>query len=253
MATTDELAGYLGEYLRVGEVPDYPNAHNGLQLANGDGEVKKVGAAVDACLPVVREAVDQGIDFLMVHHGMFWSGVQRIEGAVYERVKAAMDGEMAIYSSHLPLDVHGEVGNNAILCGKLGIGETEPFLEWKGIHLGLRSEVEMGREELRARLSEALDGGKVHVCPGGPETVRRVGVVTGGAGGEVAQAAAEGVDTLVTGEGPHWSYTAAEELGVNVLYGGHYATETFGVKALAAHVAEREGVAWEFVDHPTGL
>jgi dinuclear metal center YbgI/SA1388 family protein len=252
MARTEELVSYLGEYLRVAEVPDYVNAHNGLQLAN-EGEVRKIGAAVDACLPVVREAVASGIDFLIVHHGMFWSGVQRIEGGVYEKLKVAMDGGLAIYSAHLPLDVHGEVGNNAVLSRLLGVGETEPFLEWKGIHLGLQGEVALSRTELRERLREALDGGEVHLCPGGPEEVRRVGVVTGGAGGEVAQAAAEGVDTLVTGEGPHWSYTAAEELGINVLYGGHYATETFGVKALAEHLAKREGLDWEFVDHPTGM
>ncbi|MEM8955005.1 MAG: Nif3-like dinuclear metal center hexameric protein [Verrucomicrobiota bacterium] len=253
MATTDELVAYLGDYLQVEAVPDYPNAHNGMQLANGNGTVQKVGAAVDACLPVVLEAVDRGIDFLIVHHGMFWSGVQRIEGAVYERVKAALDGGMAIYSSHLPLDIHAEVGNNAVLCDRMGIWDPSPFLEWKGIFLGLRGEVEMGREDLEERLSDAVGGANVHLCPGGPEVVRRVGVVTGGAGGEVMQAAAEGVDTLVTGEGPHWSYTAAEELGVNLFYGGHYATETFGVKALAAHLAERERVPWEFVDHPTGL
>jgi dinuclear metal center YbgI/SA1388 family protein len=252
MAKTEELAAYLGEYLRMDKGPDFPNAHNGLQLANG-GEVRKIGAAVDACLPVVQEAVARGIDFLLVHHGMFWSGVQRIEGGVYEKLKTAMDGDLAIYSAHLPLDVHEEVGNNAILSRLLGIGETEPFLEWKKIHLGLRGEVDMSREDLRERLSGALDGGAVHLCAGGPEQVRRIGVVTGGAGAEVAQAAVEGVDTLVTGEGPHWSYTAAEELGVNVLYGGHYATETFGVKALAEHLAGRAGVAWEFVDHPTGM
>ena len=104
-----------------------------------------------------------------------------------------------------------------------------------------------------AESAKRLGGVEVRVCPGGPDTVRRLGLVTGGAGAEVAKAAAEGVDTFVTGEGPHWSYTAAEELGVNVLYAGHYATETLGVRALAEHLAEREGVPWEFIDHPTGL
>ena len=93
----------------------------------------------------------------------------------------------------------------------------------------------------------------MHVCPGGPERVARIGVVTGGAGGEIARAASEGIDTFITGEGPHHSYLLAEELGVNLLYGGHYATETFGVKALAEHIAKRCKLPWEFLDHPTGL
>jgi putative NIF3 family GTP cyclohydrolase 1 type 2 len=105
---------------------------------------------------------------------------------------------------------------------------------------------------LTERLFEALGRG-AHLCPGGPEITRTIGIVTGGAGSEVAEAAALGIDTFITGEGPHWSYTLAEELGINVLYGGHYATETFGVKALAAHLSEKFGVPWEFIDHPTGL
>jgi putative NIF3 family GTP cyclohydrolase 1 type 2 len=108
------------------------------------------------------------------------------------------------------------------------------------------------RHELAGRLEKIL-GAKPHLSPGGPTQIKRIGVVTGGAGGEIAKAAAEGVDTFITGEGPHHSYTEAEELGVNLFYGGHYATETFGVKALAARVAARYRIPWEFLDHPTGL
>ena len=141
---------------------------------------------------------------------------------------------------------------NVLLGRLLGLERLEPFLALKGQPAGLVGETKMRLSQLQERLEAAVSG-KVHLCAGGPEQVCRVGVVTGGAGSEVARAAAEGVDTFVTGEGPHWSYTLAEELGVNLLYGGHYATETFGVKALAEHLSARFALPWEFIEHPTGL
>ena len=240
--------------LRVGEVPDYPGALNGLQLASRSGTVTRVAVAVDACEPVIRRAVAAGADLLLVHHGLFWSGAQRIEGAVFRKLATAMDGGLAIYSSHLPLDVHPVLGNNAQLAAALGLRNAEPFFCWKGIKLGLRATVDMEREALVARVRTAVGGGAVHVCPGGPSRVRRLGIVTGGAGAEIAAAAAEGIDTFLTGEGPHWSYTLAEELGVNVLYAGHYATETFGVRALGRWLEKKFRLPpVVFLDHPTGL
>jgi putative NIF3 family GTP cyclohydrolase 1 type 2 len=159
---------------------------------------------------------------------------------------------MAIYSSHLPLDLHPTVGNNALLCRALGLKQTQPFFFEKGQAIGLQAEASLSIGDLARRLEDAVEGAP-HLCPGGPSRTRRIGVVTGGAGSQVAKAAAEGVDTFITGEGPHWSYTAAEELGINLFYGGHYATETFGVKALATHLSKRLKVPWEFIDHPTGL
>jgi dinuclear metal center YbgI/SA1388 family protein len=187
----------------------------------------------------------------LVHHGLYWNGVPLV-GGMYRKVRCAVTHNIAVYSAHLPLDVHPEVGNNLLLARALGLEQLEPFLLLKGQAAGLVGRCETGRADLAARLELAVSG-KVHVCAGGPERVRRVGVVTGGAGGEVAKAAAEGVDTFITGEGPHWSYTLAEELGVNLLYGGHYATETFGVRALAEHLSLRFALPWEFIDHPTGL
>ena len=175
-----------------------------------------------------------------------------VPGAVFRKLKAAMDAGMAVYSAHIPLDVHETWGNNAELAAALGLPDCEPFFEWKGIRLGLAAGIDEDRSAFVRRLAAAV-GGPVHLCPGGPERVRRVGVITGGAGSEIAAVAAEGIDTFVTGEGPHWSFPLAEELGVNLLYAGHYATETFGVRALAAALAERFGLQWCFVDHPTGL
>ena len=173
-------------------------------------------------------------------------------------MKRALDHNLAVYSAHLPLDLHPKVGNNALLAAALGFKSSEPFFVTKGVAIGLKIRAAIPREVLGRRLKEVLGGlgglvGAVHLCPGGPATTACIGIVTGGAGGEVGKAAAEGVDTFITGEGPHHSFTMAEELGVNLFYGGHYATETFGVKALAAHLSRRFKIPWEFIDHPSGL
>lgn len=251
MTALSEIRAFLDQQLKLAEIPDYPMALNGLQLESG-GEVRRVAAAVDASLPVFEKAIAQDAQLLLVHHGMFWQGAQPIAGALYKKLKLAMDAGMAVYAAHIPLDVHPEWGNNAQLAQALGLFDPRPFMSWKGISLGLQAEVEMSRDDLLKRVELAV-GGAVHLCPGGPECVRRVGIVTGGAGSQIADAAAEGLDTFITGEGPHWSYPLAEELGINLIYGGHYATETFGVKVLAQVLHERFGVEWCFVDHPTGL
>ena len=148
--------------------------------------------------------------------------------------------------------MHPQLGNNAQLVAELELGNQEPFFPWKGIELGIRGTTSLDRARLVEKI-ETVVGGKVHLCPGGPDNPENVGVITGGAGGEIYSLAGMGIDTFVTGEGPHWSYTAAEEMGLNLIYAGHYATETFGVKALSAKLAETFGIGWEFLDHPTGL
>lgn len=251
MAALDELVAFMDRELNLAAIPDYPGAVNGLQLANG-GEVLRVVTAVDASLSVVEAAAAGGPGLLLVHHGMFWQGAQPVRGAFYRKLKTAMDAGLAIYSAHLPLDVHPEWGNNICLARALGVMETEPFLDWKGAPMGLCGNWEGTRDELRERLAAAV-GGPVLLCPGGPSAIRTVGLVTGGAGTEVARAAAAGVDVFISGEGPHWSFPLAEELGLNVMLAGHYATETFGVKALGAELARRFGLPWDFIDRPTGL
>lgn len=253
MTPLPELTAYLDDYLRVREIVDYPNALNGLQLENAAGRVSKLAAAVDARAATVDLAAYRGCDALLVHHGLFWSGAQPITGGRFRLLRRALEAGVAIYSAHLPLDAHPTVGNNAGLCVALGLGEElTPFFPYKGTPIGLRGRAEIDRDELVRRLERAV-GGPVKVCPGGPAVAREIGVITGGAGGQVQEIAALGVDTFITGEGAHWTHALAEELGVNILYGGHYATETFGVRALAAHLGERFGLLWEFLDVPTGL
>lgn len=249
----NELTDHLDTLLRIRELPDYSNAVNGLQLANRKGEVTQVVAAVDATLPVVRKAIAERADLLIVHHGMFWSGLQPWTGAAFERMSLALENNLAIYSAHLPLDVHAELGNNAQIAKAMQLAPSGGFLDYKGLSVGVTCLAEMRLQEVVARFTTALDGGRVHLCAGGPAITRKIGISSGGSGSEVAAAAKAGVDTFITGEGPHWSYTLAEELGINVLYGGHYATETFGVKALAQHLQGLFGLPWAFVDHPTGL
>ena len=249
-ASTAEIAAYLDAFLDVAAVPDYPGAVNGLQLENR-GSVSRLGAAVDGSERAIRLAVARGCDLLLVHHGLFWGGNQPVTGRRYRKLAAALAADLAIYSAHLPLDVHEQVGNNAVLSRSLGIELAGEFGEYRGRAVGRWGVLELKREVLMARLDEVL-GGRVRLVPGGPEVVHRVGVVTGGGGGLIDAAIAAGLDTLVTGEGAHHTYFDAEEGGINVLFGGHYATETFGVRALAEHVAARFALEWEFLELPTG-
>jgi len=251
MVSLDELVAYLDQELKTDSIPDYPGAMNGLQLANS-GQVGRVVAAVDASLPVIEAAAKGGPGLLIVHHGMFWQGVQPVTGAWYRKLKIAMDAGLAIYSSHLPLDIHPELGNNILLAKAIGLQNPEPFFDQKGIPIGLRGSWAGTRQDLVNTLQAEL-GGPVHLCPGGPEQISKIGIITGGAGGEVVKVAASGVDSFITGEGPHWSYPLAEELALNVFYGGHYATETSGVKAIAERIAKLFSISWAFHDHPTGL
>lgn len=258
--TLDALVNYLDGRLRVREIADYAGALNGLQLAN-DGHITHIAAAVDANLATVSEAAEAGDGLLLVHHGLFWHGAQPMTGNRRKLFKTAFDGNLAIYSAHLPLDT-GLEGNSSLLLNalfhRLHVDlphEWRPFFESKGTMIGVRGrlEVPLAREELAERLSRAVGGGAVRICPGGPDLARHVGIVTGAAGSEVRKVAEEGIDTFITGEGPHWTHALAEEVGVNILYGGHYATETFGVKKLAAHLGGQFGLPWNFINRPTGL
>ncbi|HEX7859612.1 MAG TPA: Nif3-like dinuclear metal center hexameric protein [Verrucomicrobiae bacterium] len=246
-----KLVAYCEKILRTSEFTDYPGAVNGLQVENS-GTVTKIAATVDASAATIQKAVEAGADLLIVHHGLFWGPSHPWTGKRYAMLKLLLENNLAIYSSHLPLDAHPELGNNAQLAAALGLKNAKPFFFDKNQSIGLQFNTSMTRDDLRSRLEKVL-GSAVKVIPGGPEKIRKVGIVTGGAGDELKKAHAEGVDSFITGEGRHWTYVLAEELGLNVFYGGHYATETFGVKALAEHLSRKFGVPWVFIDYPTGL
>lgn len=252
MQPLKSLVEYLNGYLGIPAHPDYPNALNGLQFGDG-GRVSRVGAAVDASEAVIRDAAARGVDLLLVHHGLFWGGLEPLTGRHFRKVSAMVEAGLALYAAHLPLDGHAEVGNCALLADALELERDGRFGEYQGSPLGwLGRPRESGREALVARCEAILDG-PVQVLAGGPEEVSRVAVVTGAGGSFIQEAARAGVDTLVTGEGAHHHFTDAHELGVNVLLGGHYRTETFGVRALAAHLEAQFDLEWVFLDHPSGL
>ncbi len=251
MTSLSEIVSYTDSLLRIREVGDWGNALNGLQIENS-GPVKRIAAAVDISTRVLTEAAKQNVDLLIVHHGLFWAGMQPIRGALRRQLRLAFENNIALYSAHLPLDIHPQIGNNAQLAAALGLKSAKPFLEEKGQAVGLKLRASVPRNELVRKLQKALNG-PVKCFDFGPKQTCTIGIVTGAAGSEIYRVAEESIDTFITGEAPHWAAVAAEELGVNFLLGGHYATEVFGVKALAARLSKRFRVPWKFIDCPTGL
>jgi len=251
MASLSDIVSYTDDFLRISDVGDWDNALNGLQIENS-GRVTRIGAAVDVSTRALTEAQKRDVDLLIVHHGLFWPGLRPIQGALRRQLRIAFENDVALYSAHLPLDIDPKIGNNAQLVAALGLKSPQPFLEEKGQPVGLKIRASLSRSELVRKLQKVLNG-PVKVFDFGPKQTRAIGVVTGAAGSEIYRVADDGIDTFITGEAPHWAAVAAEELGMNLLLGGHYATEVFGVKALAAHLSKRFRIPWEFIDCPTGL
>lgn len=250
-APLSPLVAHADTLLHHAGTGDFPGALNGLQLEN-DGTITRIAAAVDANALTVDAALAARADLLIVHHGIGWSPICPVTGACYRWMSRAIRGNLAIYSSHLPLDAHPTLGNNALLAKALGIHQPRPFFEEKGTLIG-RTGAWTGTRDALVKKMTAVLGTPPLLIPGGPSRVKRIGIVTGGAGNELAKAAAAGIDTFITGEGAHWTFGMAHELGLNVLYGGHYLTETFGVKALAAQLSKKFRLPWTFVDVPSGL
>lgn len=251
MVDLKEIVAFLDAELRLSEIKDYPGAMNGLQLEN-DGTVERVFSAVDASLAVVEEAAAAGGGLLLVHHGMFWQGAQPITGAFHRKIRAAIRGNLAIYSAHLPLDWHPVHGNNILLAKAIGLREISPILEKDGWPMGVVGLWEGSREDLVRAIVVAV-GREVALCPGGGDPVGKVIVVTGDAGSMVGKIAGLGGDAFITGEGPHWSFIEAEEKALNVIYAGHYATETFGVRSLSGFVGQHFGVTSSFIHRESRL
>jgi dinuclear metal center YbgI/SA1388 family protein len=250
-ANLADMVGDCQRLLSPETFGDWEGAVNGLQVEN-DGTVTRIAAAVDASLATIKLAAAARADLLIVHHGLFWAPTVPWTGQRREMLEWLVKSNLAVYSSHLPLDAHPRLGNNAQLCAALGFRKLKPFFFEKGRFIGWQARQKISRRELANRLAKIL-GKPALLLPGGPAQCEKIGIVTGGAGASLKIAAKEGVDTFITGEGPHWTHAAAEEAGINVFYGGHYATETFGVKALAAALSKKFRVPWTFLHHPSGL
>lgn len=253
----DAVVAHLDAVLRTREVPDYSGAVNGLQMANA-GRVGRVATAVDFSRAAVEQSLAAGATLLVVHHGMFWGGAQPIVGPAYERVRRLVAGNLAVYASHLPLDTHPTLGNNARLARTLGLEPTGGFARFKTVDVGVSGEADVETAELVARARAFAAGwghALVHTPVAPSQRTRRWGLCTGaGASSEtLAEASQRGIDTLIVGEGPHHTAVEGAERGVTILYAGHYATETLGVQALGAELEQTFELPWSFVGSPTGL
>jgi dinuclear metal center YbgI/SA1388 family protein len=248
----DELIPYLDETLRVKEIED--SSQNGLQV-EGLEEVTKVAFAVDGCQAAFERAVASEAQLLIVHHGLFWDKPLRLVGPLFRRVKTLIEGDCGLYAAHLPLDLHPEVGNNAELARLLELTEPRAFAEHHGHKIGLGGVLDppVPLDVVVERLAQATGEPPVRVLAHGPAEASQVGCISGGAAPLMDQVVDAGFDTFVTGETSHGSFHSAAEYGLNVIYGGHYATETLGLKALARHLEEKFDLETNFLDIPTGM
>jgi dinuclear metal center YbgI/SA1388 family protein len=246
-----ELVGYLDEYMRIEEVADY--GPQGLQVEGRD-EVRKIVGMVDAHLPCIAHALEHGADLLLVHHGIFWGQAQPLRGPLGQIVRAVMAAGLNLYAAHLALDAHPEVGNNAELARRLGLEVLEWWANVNGANLAvLAVEPDGAKLDYLVDRFERLVGPVQVVQAHGPRIVHRVGIMSGAGARYIAEAAALGCDLYLTGETSHANYYDALDHGINVIYGGHYTTETVGVQALGLHLQEQFDLEFEFVDQPTGM
>lgn len=245
-----QLSNYLDNLLDISSISDAPSAVNGLQVQN-TGEIKKIGLAVDLCQATIDLAIEKNCQMLFVHHGIFWAGLQPLRGPFYEKISSMMSTNLGLYSAHIPLDLHPVLGNNRALADLIGLKDLEPFGEYGGIKIGFKGTIEKKSAEILAHeLTEKL-GSPVKVIGAGE--IESVGLVTGGAADIVQQASSEGLDAYITGEGANHHYHEAIEGKCVLIFAGHYATETGGVKSVGQHLEQKFQIATEFLDYPTGL
>lgn len=246
-----ELVAYLDTYLRIAEIKDY--GPQGLQI-EGREDVNKIVGMVDAQQPCLDVALGHGADMLLVHHGIFWGGPRRLAGSYGRLVRTYLLAEVNLYAAHLALDAHPDVGNNAELARRLGLEVRDWFAPVNGVNLGV-----IGIAHHDIKLDYLVDRFEQTVGPvklvqaHGPRLVHQVGILSGFGAREIEVAAAMGCDTFLTGETSHAEFYTAQNAGINVIYGGHYTTETVGVQAVGEHLRDRFGIEVEFVDLPTGL
>jgi dinuclear metal center YbgI/SA1388 family protein len=244
MASRDEILAFAAEYLELDAYPDY--GPMGLQVL-GTEDVTKIACGVSASRDLFIAAAESGAQLVLVHHGLFWDKESRVVDRLLRgRLKALFDYDLTLAGYHLALDAHPEIGNNALLAAELGVRTDRRFTLW-GYGGELAAPTAMS--DFSALVQEKLERMPL-VFSYGPEEIERVAILTGGAARYVEQAAAEGYHCFVTGEADEPTKHAAKEAGIHFVAGGHYATETLGVRALAAKLADEFGLQWEFVDLP---
>ncbi len=252
MTALSDIVTLLDDTLRIREVKDAPVALNGLQVEN-KGCVSQVALAVDASQATLDAAVAAGADLLIVHHGLYWSGLRPLTGWWKKKVETCLSHNLAVYAAHLPLDMHPELGNNACIARALGLADIQPEVAYGKECIGVSGLFEGSVGELAARYAEVTGAPVRGTILDASAPAGRVAICSGGAAGEIYQMADKGYSCYLSGEELHWAATAAEDMGVNLLLAGHYATETFGVKALGELLRERFGLSCTFIDKPTGM
>lgn len=245
MVELTQIVSFCDRRTRRTEITDFPPAQNGLQIEN-HGMVRKIGAAVDAGAEPFRKAVEAGVDFLIMHHGLYWVPPVPLTGVAYQKTRLAIENNLALYASHLPLDCHPEIGNNALLAKALGLSRNDTFLPYEGNQIGLLANAPDSRDELRERL-EKLFQGKITCIEAGSANPRRIAILTGSGSSAVEHLPTLGVDTLITGELKQHFFNYAQEHHLNLYLCGHYQTETFGVKALGGEVSKYFDLPFEFI------
>jgi len=257
LTTIDEVAQYTNDLLKTSAIPDYANALNGLQIQSR-ASLRSIAAAVDLSTRAVEGAIKAKANLLIVHHGMFWGGLMPLTGPAYRRVRLLIENDIAVYSSHIPLDCHQTLGNNVLLARELDLKPSREFARFEGISIGLAGDSDLHTRTLvdKATAFARKYGHVVRTTPvDDNRRTRRWGMCSGaGASADTLEEAIDaGIDTLIVGEGPHWTAITAEENDLAIIYAGHYATETLGVCALAQHLGDKYKVPWQFVSAPTGL
>ena len=249
-----DLDQFLNEYLELERFAAIDASLNGLQVGRRDKDVHRVAYTVDAALETMQRAVEAKADLLLVHHGIFWGAVYPVVGPALMRFRTLIEGDLGLYAAHLPLDYHPEVGNNAVMAERLGLVDKEPFGRYRGSDVGWKGRLpsRMTVRDIAATLFGNADD-VLSILPFGPEKIESLGIVSGGAPKNVSEAIDQGLDLFITGDASHTIYHEALEHGINVIFGGHYATETWGVRRLAGLLAERFGVEAVELDVPTGL
>jgi len=252
--TTREMDGFFRGLLDLDGFKDADSSLNGLQVDNDGSGIKKIAFAVDSALEVFKRAAEAGAGMLFVHHGLFWGDAIRLEGSHRERIKFLLDKNLALYAAHLPLDQHPRLGNNAVLAELLGIENPEPFGLYHGHKIGYKGNLAkvLTVEEAVKRVS-FMNRPPVGVFPFGKSESQSCAVISGGAANEAFQALEEKLDLYVTGEASHTVYHHALEGRLNIIAGGHYSTEVWGVRQMMEECSSQLGIDVEFIDVPTGL
>lgn len=247
-----ELVAYLDTYLHIADIADY--GPQGLQVETANTEIKRIALAVDVSPLIIETAVSWQADILLVHHGILWRQVERIAGPLGARVQQLMAHGLNLYAAHLPLDAHPEVGNNAVLANLFGVAEVEWWYSPTNVPIAVVGNVpaQPSLDELVSQVNRQLNS-KARVLAHGPTKVQRLAILSGFGADKVAEVKALGADTFLTGETSHANYWAASDFDLNVIFAGHYATETVGVQALGAHLTAKFGVETRFFDFPTEM